>query len=127
VTDRERVTLSFPVDAEYLRLVRLACSDIGTRADFDYEDLDDLKIAASELCSLVLGAPGTMTLALEFAPGVVILEGEAALPSVPAPNQLSAAIIRALLDEHEICEDEGTVRFRAVKRARDALVAEDAT
>jgi hypothetical protein len=123
VTGRERVTLTFPVDAEYLRLVRLACSDIGTRAEFDYEDLDDLKIAASELCSLVLGAPGTMTLALEFAPGVVILEGEAEMSSAPAPNRLSAAIIGALLDEHEIGENDGTVRFRAVKRARDALVA----
>ena len=58
-----QITITFPGTPEFLRLARLTSADAGSRAGFDYEDIDDLRIAVSELCTLISGGPaGTITL-----------------------------------------------------------------
>ena len=47
------VTVTFPAAPEYLRLARIATADAASRAGLDYEEIDDVRIAVSELCSLV--------------------------------------------------------------------------
>ena len=50
----------------FLRLARIATADAASRAGLDYEEIDDVRIAVSELCSLVSGAVGD-TVTLSFA------------------------------------------------------------
>src|SRR6476619_4234958 len=58
------VTITFPAEPQYLRLARIATADAASRAGLDYEEIDDVRIAVSELCSLVSVDPGsTVTLA----------------------------------------------------------------
>jgi serine/threonine-protein kinase RsbW len=114
-----QITLTFPADAEFLRLVRLTSADVGSRAGFDYEEIDDLKIGVSELCSLVLGAPERISLVFSITPGVVTIEGDAPELIAGTGSELSRTIIAAVVDEHEISGFDGRTRFRAVKRGRD--------
>jgi serine/threonine-protein kinase RsbW len=116
VLTRSQITLTFPAEAEYLRLVRLTSADVGSRAGFDYEEIDDLKIGASELCSLVLGAPGTIALVYTIEPGAITIDGNAPMSNANHENELSRTIIGAVVDEYSVSERDGHLHFRAVKR-----------
>lgn len=116
--DAPLITISFPAAPEYLRLARLATADIASRAGFDYEEIDDLRIGVSELCSMISGADAA-ALTLEFSyddAGVAVLG--VAVPGALAENELSQAIVGAVVDEYEVALEDGTARFRASKRTR---------
>jgi len=116
------VTVTFPAVPEYLRLARIATADAASRAGLDYEEIDDVRIAVSELCSLVSVDPGsTVTLAFLSGEGSLTVEGEARTGrSEITPNDLSRAIVAAVADEHSLVTDDGITRFRVVKRARNS-------
>ena len=116
------VTVTFPAVPDYLRLARIATADAASRAGLDYEQIDDVRIAVSELCSLVAVVPGsTVTLVFHVADGALTVEGESRTGDVRvAPNELSAAIVDAVVDEHLLGTTDGVTRFRVVKRGRAA-------
>ena len=45
------VTLEVPADARYLRVVRLVASAYAADAGFDIDDVEDVRVAADELCA----------------------------------------------------------------------------
>jgi serine/threonine-protein kinase RsbW len=114
------VTVTFPAVPEYLRLARIATADAASRAGLDYEEIDDVRIAVSELCSLVsVDAGATITLTFEVSNGVVEVDGESRTGSAPIrPSELSVAIVTAVTDEHRMATHDGVTSFRVVKRAR---------
>ena len=114
------VTITFPAAPEYLRLARIATADAASRAGLDYEEIDDTRIAVSELCSLLSVDPSaSITLGFMIGPGVLSVTGESVTGRSPvAGNELSHAIIEAVVDEHTLGTDGGTTRFRITKRAR---------
>jgi serine/threonine-protein kinase RsbW len=116
------VTVTFPAAPEYLRLARIATADAASRAGLDYEEIDDVRIAVSELCSLVShDREATITLSFVVAPGVLEISGVAATGRrLVAANELSQAIIAAVVDEHTLGTDDGNTRFQVTKRARRA-------
>jgi serine/threonine-protein kinase RsbW len=116
------VTVTFPAAPEYLRLARIATADAASRAGLDYEEIDDVRIAVSELCSLVSVDPAaTVTLAFHSSTGALTVEGEARTGSAEiTPNELSEAIVTAVADEHSLATDNGVTHFRVVKRARSS-------
>ena len=113
----DHIELSIPAHGEFLRLVRLASADVGSRAGFDFEEIDDLKIAVSEACSLLLGGDAPLRLQFECQPECVAVLGEAA-SAADVDRTLSLAIIGAVVDEHELVDGGGRTRFRLVKRHR---------
>jgi serine/threonine-protein kinase RsbW len=115
------VTVTFPAVPEYLRLARIATADAGSRAGLDYEEIDDIRIAVSELCSLVSVDPGsTVTLAFRVTNGSLTVEGESHTGRAEiTPNDLSQAIVGAVTDEHSLSTDAGVTRFAVVKHARN--------
>jgi hypothetical protein len=114
------VTVTFPAAPEYLRLARIATADAASRAGLDYEEIDDARIAVSELCTLLsLGSGATITLVLKCARGVLSIEGESRTGSVAiVTNDLSEAIITAVTDEHTLVTTDGVTRFQITKHAR---------
>lgn len=114
---RPQITIKFPGTPEFLRLARLTSADAGSRAGFDYEDIDDLRIAVSELCILISGAPGgEITLEFHVESGVVAVDGRAS-PGTLIENEFSRTIIEAVVDDLELRSDNGTSAFRCTKRA----------
>lgn len=56
-TDRrlDVVDLRVPADPAYLAVVRTAAAGLGTRLDLTLDQIEDLRIAVDEACSLLLG------------------------------------------------------------------------
>jgi len=117
---RSTVTLVVPALADYVRLARLASADAGSRAGFDYEEIDDLRIAVTELCHLLIGDGTTGALTLEFATadGVVDVTGHAADPGTPHDNAFSETILARVVDDHSVHDGADGRRFDLVKRRR---------
>ena len=122
--DEHEVVLTIPARPEFLRLARMAAADVGSRCGLAYEEVDDLRIAVDELLHAIMGGPESMTtprtLEIRFTvllDGVVI-EASCASDADPRLNELSAAILAAVVDEHELSRSGGTSSFRMVKRVR---------
>jgi serine/threonine-protein kinase RsbW len=120
--DTSPVTVTFPAVPQYLRLARIATADAASRAGLDYEEIDDVRIAVSELCMVVSVDPeSTVTLAFVVDAQSLTVEGEARTGSRSvSPNELSRAIVAAVVDDHSLVTDDGVTRFRVSKRARNS-------
>ena len=117
--DPANVTMSFPSAPEYLRLARLATADAASRAGFDFEEIDDIRIAVSELCSALSGSgSGVITLEFSTERAALTVIGHAKTNGPLEVNELSRVIVTAVVDEHDITTETGTTRFRVVKRSR---------
>ena len=51
---RSDVELRLPADSAYVSLLRTAASGLAARLDFTIDDIEDLRMAVSEACALVL-------------------------------------------------------------------------
>jgi len=112
-----QITITFPGTPDFLRLARLTSADAGSRAGFDYEDIDDLRIAVSELCSLISGAlGGAVTLTFRIGEGRVEVEGRA-VPGALVENEFSRMIVDAVVDDLELQSDGDAGAFRCTKRS----------
>jgi serine/threonine-protein kinase RsbW len=124
--DLGAVSLTVPRLAVFLRLVRLAAADAGTRAELSIEDVEDLKIAVDELTYALIGedpdgasAGDALTLRYSVSPGRVEIEGSADVVGPPvALSDLSRNIVSAVVEEYDIVDESGVRRFRLVKRSQ---------
>lgn len=114
------VTLVVPADPEYLRLARLAAADAGSRAGFNYEEIDDLRIGVNELCHVLIGGGAEGSVAVEFRSGddVVVVEGHAGKPGEPIANEFTETILARVADEHAVTDAGDGRHFRMVKHRR---------
>lgn len=53
-TGPDLVELELPADPAYLGVVRTACAGLGARLDLTLDEIEDLRIAVDEACTLVL-------------------------------------------------------------------------
>lgn len=111
----DAVELSIPAKAELLSLARLTVAAVAARADFDFEEIEDLRLALDELCSRMLtnGDQGTLALRYEWSPGNLhvrcALGGSDPVPPAPADSDLSDRILDALVNEHGTSDEGGSV------------------
>lgn len=120
--DGEEVLLSMPATPQLLRVARLTAAGLAGRLGFSFDEIEDVKIAVDELCFALVGSKGRQgILAIRYVlgDGVLAIEGIGTFTDTgaePAPSELSAQILAAVVDEHEIGRDGDTVRFRLLKR-----------
>ncbi len=124
--DRDVVELSIPVRADLVVLARLTAATVGSRAGFDVEEIEDLRLAVDELCVWQVGDGAGGRLSLRFVrcgPDVEVScihhpDGPAGneRPS-SAPDGLSATILDALVDEHGQ-DDRGGERLIWLRKRR---------
>ena len=123
----DEVVLTMPTTPELLRVARLAAAGVAGRMDFSFDAVEDVKIAVDELCFAVIGGrgrEGELTLTLRLGDDELEIEGEGRFtradgapgPAPAALSELSALILGAVVDEHELSVDPTGARFRAVKR-----------
>jgi hypothetical protein len=111
VEDDDEICLLVPPRACHLRAIRLVAAEAGRRAGFDMSELDDLRIAVGELCSVLMEATEQRLLVkvLVRASRVVVRgsaprRNGAAAPSLPGVSEL---IVDAMSDDYAL-EVEGT-------------------
>jgi len=112
-----RVELSLAADAQMLFLARLTAAAVAARAEFDYEQVEDLRLAIDELCVRLMNrGPGTGRIsllfqwdgegALEVSGTLTPGDGPSGHGSRPRPtaggasDELSERILDALVDDH---------------------------
>ncbi len=100
------VDLRVPADPAYLAVVRTAAAGLGTRLDLTLDEIEDLRIAVDEACSLLLAGrahPGR-TLDAAFEVGLigsqhlsVTISGP--VDELPREASFSWSVLRALAGE----------------------------
>ncbi len=136
--DRDRlpsgrpVELVLPVEDDLLVLVRFTVSAVASRAGFDIEEIEDLRLAVDELCLLVLEGrrSGRLLLAIAADAGRIDVwchydgteEAGADRPDTGGDGDdagLSARILDALVDDHGPASRNGVTGAHLCKqRAR---------
>jgi anti-sigma regulatory factor (Ser/Thr protein kinase) len=124
VTDEvraEEVTLTMPAQPQLLRVARLAAAGLAGRLGFNFDEIEDVKIAVDELCFALVGTKGRsgdLTLTYRLLPDALEIEGTGDVGTSPAPgapSELSVQILAAVVDEHELTRDGTELRFRLRK------------
>jgi len=111
----DAVELSIPAKPELLSLARLTVAAVAARANFDFEEIEDLRLALDELCSRMLTPDenGTLALRYEWSPGNLhvhcALGGSVSVLPNPADQDLSDRILDALVDEHGTTDQDGSL------------------
>jgi anti-sigma regulatory factor (Ser/Thr protein kinase) len=118
----DEVSLTMPATPQLLRVARLTAAGLAGRLGFSFDEIEDVKIAVDELCFALVGSggrDGTLTLTYRLDPASLVIEGEGRFDDErhdPAPSELSAQILGAVVDESELSLDGGVSRFRLLKR-----------
>ena len=122
--DGEEVRLTMPATPQLLRVARLTAAALASRLGFSFDEIEDVKIAVDELCFALVGSRGregslTVTYRLSDRQLEISGEGDFAVDGeqAQAPNELSAQILAAVVDEHELTREGEAMRFRLVKRS----------
>lgn len=117
-----QVVLTVPAQPEFLRVVRMTASGLGSRLGFNIDEVDDLRLALDELCFALIGKGSDTSLKLIYVleEHALVISGEIALETTSATsaglNELSRQILSALVDEHELGENSGRRSFTLKKR-----------
>lgn len=118
------LTLVIPASNDHIQFARLMASAVGTRVGLDYDTIEDLRIAVSELCTSVTeGAASAGDLTLTYrgdADGVHIMGQSSLAPGSAAPvppGELTRQILDAVAGEHTFELSPDGVRFTLVMRA----------
>ena len=118
----EEVRLTMPAQPQLLRVARLTAAGLAGRLGFNFDEIEDVKIAVDELCFALVGTKGRegeLTVTYRLLPDALEIEGTGAFggsATPPAPSELSAQILAAVVDEHELTRDGDQLKFRLRKQ-----------
>ena len=123
--DAGPVTLTIPPEASMVRVGRLTASSIASLADMSVDDIDDIKIAVSEMITLLIQSGLRTAITLRFETSATRFTAEASTPS-DAHNlgrndiALATAVLDAVADDHEIAFADDRLMMRIVKNIATA-------
>lgn len=102
------IEMTIPVKPELMTLVRFTAATLAAHAQFSVEEIEDLRLAADEICLSVTGGTGDRPMRLQF-----VLDDDAIeisctvhadlLPEATteeSESEWSLRILDALVDEH---------------------------
>lgn len=107
--NREKIYFSIPAKAEFLIVIRLTTSAIGSKMNFDIDTLEDLKMAISEMSNIALSSVEIENLEFEYSLGdsdlEVILKKSEVKDREDEKLMMSKMIIEALMENVEFSKD----------------------
>jgi len=118
----EEVRLTMPAVPQLLRVARLTAAGLAGRLGFNFDEIEDVKIAVDELCFALVGTKGRdgdLSITYRLLSDALEIEGRGAFGASHAdttPSELSAQILAAVVDEHELTRDGEELRFRLRKQ-----------
>ena len=104
----DKILLTVPAAPEFVRLARLTAAGLATRIGMGYDEVEDLRIAVGEACSLLIGTgtrAGSLSLGFTLGDDRVTIDvtgefqGEV---GEPADTALSDQILDAVVDDHGV-------------------------
>lgn len=118
--ESNRVTLIVPPIATMVRVGRLTASSIASLADMSVDDIDDIKIAVSEMITLLIqrGNRSLVTLRFETTPDLFAVEASTPASSLDLGRNdvaLATAVLDAVTDKNEISFIDDRILMRFTK------------
>jgi len=116
----DEILLAFPAWRTNLRIARLAVSSVAADAGFGLEDIEDLRVAVTELCGALLGPEeagddeiGRIELRLRVSAGDVELDGQRGRAPGPAPelDPIARELLAVITDHHTLEAVDGHWNF----------------
>ena len=128
VDESESVSLEMPASTEHLRLVRLLVSSFATSHGADLNDLEDLRLAAVEVCAHAISATmagDRLRITAAVSPEVdggpmLVVRASVAEGGDPGPlDELSSMVLDAAANAYGVDVEQGTVSvwFRRTVRS----------
>ena len=121
--ERAEIEMTVPADSAYLSVLRTAAAGLAARLDFTLDDIEDLRIAVDEACSLLLSqAVPDSRLACSFrlSPDAVTFRAQvrSADPKLPSRDGFAWTVLTALAStvEFELVEPDQLVIELARRR-----------
>ena len=114
------VTLTVPPIASMVRVGRLTASSIASLSDMTIDDIDDIKIAVSEMITLLIqsGSRANVTMRFETTADSFIIEATTPATSLDLGRNdlaLATAVLDAVSDSHEVAFVDDRILMRMVK------------
>jgi len=112
---------------EFLRLVRVTAAGLGSRLGFNYDQVEDLRLAIDELCFGLTGTngrPGTVHVRFLVDDDSLEVVAEGYFDDAretPPESEWSKVILSALVDDYELAAGPNGPTFRLVKRRTPGL------
>jgi len=108
--NKDKVSLSVPAKPDYIIAVRLIVSAVAQRAQFALDDIEDMKIASAEACTLLLAEnPEVIEVAITIDEGIhVCLTGVAPTgkkEQADEVSELSQYLLEALVDKCDLIHE----------------------
>lgn len=118
------VSLVLPAVAGMARVARLTASAVAALADLGVDDIDDVKIAVSEVVALLIehGDRSNLSMRFEIHGRALAIEGAAAATRFSGNDDtvvLSTTVLDAVAGGHELAFIDGRILVRVVKHASD--------
>jgi len=116
----DAVHLTVPAALEYVRIVRLTASGVASRFGFDVDEIENLRVAIDELANTAIefapGGPLDITFAARG--GQLWIDGRTAVGTATEVlmEDLTAQILKAVVDEYEVAVTEGHLVFSCARR-----------
>jgi len=122
------VTITVPARPEFVHVLRSVIASVAARAEFTYDEIDDVRLAVDECCAqlfaVVGGASLTMRVRQTEADALEILttsDGDGShWPPPGAESTLTWQVLQALADEARFEQLDGTPALRLIKRRTPA-------
>ena len=115
------ITLTLPPIPTMVRVGRLTASSIASLSDMSIDDIDDVKIAVSEMITVLIqsGSRTTITLRFETTANEFAVEASTLTPANDLGRNdlaLAIAVLDAVADEHHVASTDDRIMIRIVKR-----------
>jgi len=107
----DEIRLAVPAAPTFARLARLTVAGLATRIGFSYDEVEDLRIAVGEACSLLVGTEGmagSIELVFKVRPAsldITVTGDHANDPRETADAGLSRQILEAVVDSFDLHPD----------------------
>lgn len=114
----DKIKLEMPLKADYVSVARLAVSGVASRMGFDIDSVEDIKVAVSEVCNMLLQTErikaDSYCLVFEISGSDLKItfmcsDGDLGCIFNKGEEELGVSIINALMDDVELCTNGGHI------------------
>ncbi|MHB8061843.1 MAG: ATP-binding protein [Ruminiclostridium sp.] len=114
----DNVTLVLPAKSEFVSTARLTASSVASRIGFNIDEVEDIKVAVSEVCNIILSKMGDEISQYKISFGIdsdkleITFTGdeiELDCFDSTVENEYGLYIMKALMDSVELCNNNHTI------------------
>jgi hypothetical protein len=118
---RDRIDVAVPLRAEFASTLRTLAASVGADAGMSVDELDDLRLALSEIFAVLAEkgpTEGRALVSIELVPGELLVSIRSDQDDVEYElDELASTILRSVTDSHEV----GPNAFAFSKRSTDIV------